>query len=308
MRIAAAQTPEFREDVPGALAYLARVMEQAQLEGASLLCLPEGFLQGCLTDGEGARRNALDLRSPRFLNLLTQLPALAPTTLFGLIEVDGDDLYNTAVVILRRSLVGRYRKRHLLRGERCFRPGSEVRTFDIEGLRLGINICFDTTFAEAAMSVAQQGASLLLCPANNMMRRQSAIEWRKKHNAVRAERCRETGLWMVSADVTGARGGCVAWGPTAMLNPNGEVVAQLPLDSPGLLVCDMPVAGVTPRMDVFNWPQRPAKSNRLLSSQSAVAVGVVPREPRCALKIQPSPLGVLSRQLDALRARYIYAK
>jgi predicted amidohydrolase len=240
MRIAAAQTPEFREDVPGALAYLAGMMERAYLEGVSLLCLPEGYLQGYLTDGEAARQNALDLHSPQFANLLDQLPERAPTTVVGLIEAEGDDLYNTAVVIFRRAVVGRYRKRHLLGGERCFRPGSEVRTFDVEGLRFGINICFDTNFAEAALSVAQQGASLLLCPANNMMRRQVAIKWKDKHNAVRGERCRETGLWLMSADVTGARDECVAWGPTAILNPAGKVVAQLPLDAPGLLVFDMP--------------------------------------------------------------------
>jgi predicted amidohydrolase len=240
MRIAAAQTPEFREDVPSALSYLAEVMEQAHLEEASLLCLPEGYLQGYLTDGEAARQNALDLRSPQFANLLDQLPESAPTTVVGLIEAEGDDLYNTAVIISHRSVAGRYRKRHLLGGERCFRPGGEVRTFNAEGLRFGINICFDTNFAEAALSVAQQGASLLLCPANNMMRREAAIEWKDKHNTVRGERCRETGLWLMSADVTGERDGRVAWGPTAILNPSGEVIAQLPLDAPGLLVFEMP--------------------------------------------------------------------
>jgi len=44
----------------------------------------------------------------------------------------------------------------------------------------------------------------------------------------------------MSADVTGERDGLVGWGPTAVLNPAGEVVAQLPLDAPGLLVVDVP--------------------------------------------------------------------
>lgn len=240
-RIAAAQTPDFREDLPGALAYLAGVMQQAHLERASLLCLPEGFLQGYLTDGDAARRNALDLRSARFLELLDRLPEDAPTTVVGLIEVDGDHLYNTAVVIARRCVVGRYRKRHLLVGERCFRPGVDVPIFDVKDLRFGINICFDTNFADGAETVAQKGASLILCPANNMMQRQGAIAWKDKHNAIRGQRCRETGLWLMSADVTGARDGRIAWGPTAVLNPAGEVVAQLPLDTPSLLLFDMPV-------------------------------------------------------------------
>ncbi|MGO7594164.1 hypothetical protein AB9E13_34105, partial [Rhizobium leguminosarum] len=57
-------------------------------------------------------------------------------------------------------------------------------------------------------------------------------------NAVRGERCRETGLWLISSDVTGERDGRVAWGPTAVLNPEGQVVAQLPLEEPGLQVSD----------------------------------------------------------------------
>jgi predicted amidohydrolase len=242
VRIAAAQTPEFREDVPGALAHLVDVTAAAMAAGARLVCWPEGFLQGYLTEEQAARRVALDLSSPDFPALLQQLPESAPMMVVGLIEADGENLYNTAVVIHRRTLMGRYRKRHLLGGERCFQPGDNVQTFDVDGLRFGINICFDTNFPSAAMRVAEQGAKLLVCPANNMLPRQAAVEWKAKHNSVRGERCRETGLWLMSADVTGERDGRVAWGPTAILTPAGEVAAQLPLDAPGLLVFDMPLS------------------------------------------------------------------
>ena len=241
VRIAAAQTPEFREDLPGALTYLVEVAERAGAEGACLLCFPEGFLQGYLTEVDAVRRNAVDLSSPDFLTLLRQLPRNAPMVVVGLIERDGENLYNTAAIVHRQSLVGRYRKRHLLGRESCFQAGKGARTFDIEGLRFGVNICFDTNFASGAMNVAEEGASLLLCPANNMLPRPVAVEWKHAHNAVRGERCRETGLWLMSADVTGERDGCVAWGPTAMLNPAGEVAAQLPLGAPGLLLFDLPV-------------------------------------------------------------------
>jgi predicted amidohydrolase len=246
MRIAAAQTPEFREDIPGALAYLAEVMTQANGLGAALLCLPEGFLQGYLTDAAMARRHALDLRSPRFSDLLQTLPERAPTTVVGLIEVEDEVLYNTAVVIAGRTVVGRYRKRHLLPGESGFRPGAEVEVFTAGGLRFGVNICFDTTIADGALRVAQRGARLLLCPANNMLPLRAAEAWKDRHNAIRAQRCRESGLWLMSADVTGEREGYAAWGPTAVLSPAGEVVAQLPLGEPGLLVFDLPADGRSP--------------------------------------------------------------
>jgi len=239
--IAAAQTPVFREDLLGATAYLAEVAGQAREVGARLLCLPEGYLQGYLTDSELARRHALNLSSDRFSGLLKELPESAPMIVVGLIETDGDHLYNTAAVIHRQALVGRYRKRHLLAGERCFRAGEDAPIFEVDCLRFGINICSDTNFASAAASVAQHGASLLLCPANNMLPQAAAVEWKDKHNRVRGERCRETGLWLMSADVTGAREDRVGWGPTAVLNPAGEVEAQLPLNTRGLLVFDMPI-------------------------------------------------------------------
>ncbi len=158
----------------------------------------------------------------------------------GLIEVANGRLFNTAIVVQRGALIGRYRKAHLLGAERVFDAGCDTPVFEIDGLRFGINICYDTNFPEAARTVAALGASLIVCPANNMLPRKSAEALKDAHNSVRAERCRETGLWLVSADVTGERDGSIAWGPTAVLNPAGEVVAQLPLGEPGLLIFDIP--------------------------------------------------------------------
>ncbi len=239
-RIASAQTPEFRGDVEAALHHLADAAGQALTAGASLVCFPEGFLQGYLTDEEPARKSAMDLGSAAFEALLGRLPEDSPMLVFGLIEVDDGHFYNTAVVVQRRSLIGRYRKVHLLGRERSFDAGCTAEIFRVNGLRFGINICYDTNFPTAAQDVAALGASLIACPANNMLPRQAAEKWKDRHNAIRADRCRETGLWLISADVTGERDGCVSWGPTAVLAPGGEVVAQLPLDRPGLLVFDLP--------------------------------------------------------------------
>ena len=102
------------------------------------------------------------------------------------------------------------------------------------------NICFDTNFPAAAAALRDSGAMLIVCPANNMMPADRAAIWKDRHNAIRGDRCRETGLWLSSADVTGTRDGRVAWGPTAVLDPTGEVAAQLPLDTSGLLLFDLP--------------------------------------------------------------------
>ncbi|HEX4182001.1 MAG TPA: carbon-nitrogen hydrolase family protein [Caulobacteraceae bacterium] len=244
IRIAAAQTPEFR-DVEASLAWAARLAERADAEGAALLVLPEGFLQGYLTDEAPARAAAMDLASPRFEAVLDALRGRECMLVMGLIEVEGDRLYNTAVVIRRGALIGRYRKTHLLAGERAFEAGQDCPVFEVDGLKFGVNICYDTNFPGLARGLADAGASLIVCPANNMLRREAAETWKHAHNAIRGERCRETGLWLISADVTGERDGQVAWGPTAVLDPSGSVVARLPLDEPGLLTFDLPPALAT---------------------------------------------------------------
>ena len=241
VRIAAAQTAEYRENLEGALDCLEEMAERAWAADASLLCLSEGFLQGYLTEAESARRWAFELSSPAFEAVLERAPKVGPTIVMGMIEAHGGRLFNTAVVIDRGLLVGRYRKAHLLGGEHAFTAGDESPVFEAGGLKFGINICYDTNFPEAAAKVAAQSASLIVCPANNMMPRPTAERWKEAHNLIRGERCRETGLWMISADVFGEREGRVGWGPTAVLNPAGEVAAQLPLEAPGLLVFDLPL-------------------------------------------------------------------
>src|SRR6516165_5707038 len=124
VRIAAAQTVEFREDIEAALNCAADVAARAEAEGASLLCFPEGFLQGYLTDETPARRHALDLASPAFEAVLNRLPNTGPMIVMGLIELDEGRLFNTAIVVDRRAVIGRYRKVHLLGGERLFEAGS----------------------------------------------------------------------------------------------------------------------------------------------------------------------------------------
>lgn len=240
VRIAAAQTLEYREDIEAALTCAADLAAQAEAKGASLLVFPEGFLQGYLTSDEAARRNALDLASPAFAAILNQFPKTGPMIVMGMIEARAGRLYNTAIVVEHGALIGAYRKAHLLGGEQVFEAGRDSPVFEVAGLRFGINICYDMNFPEAAQKVADLGASLIVGPANNMLSRAAAEAWKDRHNSARGERCRETGLWLVSADIVGERDGRIAWGPTAVLSPAGEVVAQLPLETPGLLFFDMP--------------------------------------------------------------------
>jgi predicted amidohydrolase len=240
LRIGACQTPEILGNVEAALACIEAFARRPAADEVDLLLFPECFLQGYLVESEHIRRHALDLTATSFQKILNRLSPIRPTLVVGVIEQCGAAYFNTAVVVRHGMLEGLYRKTHLGPGERLFQAGHAYPTFNVNGVTCGINICYDTNFPEAAQAVAAQGARVLLVPSQNMMRRQAAEEWQGRHHAVRAERVRETGMWLVSADVTGARDvsriGC---GPTSVMNPNADVVAQVPIMTVGMVVADI---------------------------------------------------------------------
>ncbi|GAA0924552.1 carbon-nitrogen hydrolase family protein [Virgisporangium aurantiacum] len=240
LRVGACQTPEFLSKIDAALSCINRYAAEADTRGVHLLVFPECFLQGYLIEEQHLREQALGLDSARFASVLQQSAGVGQTIVFGVIEQNGGRYFNTAVVVTRGRLVGAYRKTHLVPGESLFDSGDAYPTFVVRDVRFGINICYDTQFPQAATQVAGQGAELLLVPAQNMMRRAAALRWKDQHHAIRAERVRETGMWLVSADVTGARDESrIGWGPTSVLNPKAEVVAQVPLMTTGMAVADI---------------------------------------------------------------------
>jgi len=240
LRVGACQTPEILGDIESALVCIEGFATRADAQGVDLLLFPECFLQGYLVEEQHVRQHALDLNTPRFGSILSRLKRIKPTLVFGVIEQDGQRYFNTAVVVTRGLLMGVYRKTHLVPGESLFHKGDTYPTFELRGVRFGINICYDTQFPEAAAPIAAQGAQLLLVPAQNMMRRAAAIYWKNLHSQIRTERVRETGMWLVSADVTGERDEYrVGFGPTSVINQQAEVVSQVPLMETGIIIADI---------------------------------------------------------------------
>jgi predicted amidohydrolase len=228
------------EDVPAALAMVESFATEAAAADLDLLLFPECFLQGYLVTPDYLSRNAFALSSAAFGEILTRLATIKQTLVLGVIERQSERFFNSAAVISGGAVLGVYRKTHLTSGERTFTPGTSYPVFELKGIRFGINICYDTRFSEAAQAVAAQGASVLLVLAQNMMRRTNAEFWKPLHNEIRAERARETGMWLISADVTGQRDDQrVGYGPTSVISPQANVIAQVPLMTVGLVTAEV---------------------------------------------------------------------
>jgi len=86
----------------------------------------------------------------------------------GLIEKDGQKLYNAAVLVGPDGYIATYRKIHLFYEETLwFSPGDlEYTVYNIGICRVGMMICFDWIFPEAARVLALRGADVICHPSN----------------------------------------------------------------------------------------------------------------------------------------------
>lgn len=243
MRIAACQLPDVRDDVPHSLELIQTMACRADEAAADVVLFPECFLQGYFVDDRRTPELAIDLESDGFRRILRKLEHLRPMLVLGLIEQSGGRCFNTAAVIHQGEVLGRYRKRYLLRGEQAvFAHGADTPVFTVGHERFGIAICYDLRFAEAYEAPRNRGADVLLAPCNNMLKHDNALTWQHRHNEIRCERAGDAGIALVSSDVTGRREGRLALGPTAVIDRNGQVVRELHRHKPDILVADVPAA------------------------------------------------------------------
>ena len=142
---------------------------------ADLVVLPELFATGYFfrstEDARSVAEEAPDGETTRRLHAWAQ--ASGATFVAGIVEREGDRLYNSAVVVTPRGWLGTYRKVHLFYQEKeHFQPGNvgfPVWTVtDRAGhpYRLGVMICFDWYFPESARTLALGGADVIAHPSN----------------------------------------------------------------------------------------------------------------------------------------------
>lgn len=240
VKIASIQPEYLHEEVERAVRVVAEQAALAEKRGAQLVCFPECFLQGYLFAGERTIELAMSLDSQEFSDCLHAWSDLESCLVVGLMERAGDQVFNTAVVVQGGKLLGAYRKRNLLEGESLLTPGRESARFEVDGLHFGIAICNDLNDPQIVADNCGD-ASLLVCPCNNMMRRENALQWKDRHHPSRAERARENECWLLSSDVTGAWKGRLALGPTSLLSPSGNVGGRVETGAPRVILVDVPV-------------------------------------------------------------------
>jgi len=136
----------------------------------------------------------------------------------GLTELDGEIVYNTAVLLNRKGeLVGKYRKVHLPREEwkKGIRPGNEYPVFETEFGKVAIQICYDWFFPEAAEIFALQGAEIIFAPTwgNTLPDEGGRVDGESTFRV----RARDNGVYMVPS---------VYDGNSMVIDPMGRILAS----------------------------------------------------------------------------------
>jgi N-carbamoylputrescine amidase len=172
--VAALQLDVSHADEAQNIAAVSALVEEAAAQGARIVLPPELFSGPyfCKTEDEAlfalARPVAEHPSVIAMQALARTLKVAIPTSFF---EREGHHYYNTLAMIDERGeILGTYRKSHIPDGpgyeeKYYFRPGNDgFKVWDVAGTRIGVGICWDQWYPEAARVMALMGAELLFYP------------------------------------------------------------------------------------------------------------------------------------------------
>ncbi|WP_078551249.1 carbon-nitrogen family hydrolase [Bacillus alkalicellulosilyticus] len=193
-------------------------------DGADVLVLPEMWTTAyTLTDlaqlAEEDTKETIELLSHWALMYNVNIVAGSIAT------KENDNIYNRAFIFNREGkLVHQYDKMHLvpMLDEHLYLKGGREQaiTFELDGVKMGVIICYDLRFPELARSLALEGAQVLFLLA----------EWpeaRKEHwKHLQIARAIENQMYVVSSNRVGTYNDVEFCGRSKVITPWGEVIAQ----------------------------------------------------------------------------------
>jgi predicted amidohydrolase len=238
MRVAVAQMePKLAEKERNLDACLAR-LEEAAAAGAELIVLPEMAIPGYMFDSaEEALPYAEEIPGPSTEAFERECRRLGMHAVCGLLERDGDTLYNAAILVGPDGLIGSYRKTHLpfLGVDRFVVPGDELNVYDTPLGRIGVIICYDLRFPEVTRTLALKGADIVCLPTNFPMAAKVQTE------LITVARAAENRIYLLAANRVGKERTGEFCGWSQIVDPYGTRLAEAGETEEALLVAEVDV-------------------------------------------------------------------
>ncbi len=213
---------EFEENLNRSL----DTIDRAGREQADFLVFPEMNLTGYLA-GSRIQSIAVPLDSSWVDSLSQASNRHNITILTGLAELgDNDCIYATQLVISPHAPLACYRKIHLAPYEApYFSPGHKIQVFTAQGVRFGIQLCYDAHFPELSTAMAEKEADVIFIP--HASPRGSSLEKYRSWMRHLTARGFDNGVFVAAVNQTGDnRGGLEFPGLALMIGPDGHIVSK----------------------------------------------------------------------------------
>lgn len=278
MRIAAVQCDVKIADRRVNLQTVRRSLDQTLRRGAVLTVMPECMLTGYAFEN---RQKAIDaavaIDDPLWMDVAKQIedsPTPTAAVSLGTLLFDGDRLTNSAVLIDRTGIVGRYDKVHLpALGVDQFvdRGTDDYRSWSLGDLNVGLAICYDCSFPEPMRVLGLAGVDVVALGTNWPVAAERTAE------VVPPARSMENHYYFVAANRVGTEHGFTFCGRSSICGPDGVVLSMSGGDREEILYADIDV--------------ELARNKRIERTAGAHVIDrMADRRPeRYALIVQPSP-------------------
>jgi N-carbamoylputrescine amidase len=253
-------SPDTQKNLGKAVGYV----RSAAKQGAQIICLPELFLTRYFCQTEDTKNFSLaePLPGPTSEILSRLANELQVVLIVPLFEKRTEGIYhNTAIIIdADGSLAGTYRKMHIP-DDPCFfekfyfTPGDTgFKSFPTRYGKVGVLICWDQWFPEAARLTALSGAQFLFYPTaigykdeDTKLSGQQILAWEtiQKSHAI------SNGVFLGCVNRIGKENSLTFWGRSFICNPFGEVIGQAE-NKPHVLIAQCPIPEIEKTRQ--DWP------------------------------------------------------
>lgn len=257
MTTLAAVAANFTRDLEQNYAVITSLAEEARDRGVDLLVLPEAAIGGYLSSlgnhGDTVKTTtrslppAIRVDGPEIARVQQIVGDLVIAIGFCELDADGETRYNAAAVLDGGTVYGTYRKVHQPLGEgMSYSAGSTYGVFDTPVGRVGLQICYDKAFPEAARIMALDGAQIIASLSAWPAARTATAEnlqddrWTYRFNQFDVARALDNQVFWVASNQSGTFGSLRYVGNAKVVDPGGNILATTLLGS-GMAVADVDI-------------------------------------------------------------------